>query len=46
MTYNLVQLSASLPKDIPTMIATLNAVRSARGLRLGERWWPAASDLV
>ncbi len=26
--------------------ATLNAVRSARGLRLGERWWPAASDLV
>ena len=24
--------------------ATLNAVRSAKGLRLGERWWPAAND--
>ena len=24
--------------------ATLNAVRSATGLRLGERWWPAAHD--
>jgi L-aminopeptidase/D-esterase-like protein len=25
--------------------ATLQAVRSASGLRWGERWWPAASDL-
>ena len=26
--------------------ATLNAMRSATGLRLGERWWPAANDLA
>lgn len=26
--------------------ATLNAVQSAQGLRVGERWWPAARDLA